>query len=96
MARNRYVALYMDETVLVSRVRCTCGLETSTRSFKKKKKQKKKNETTVISRESQIQKWHSTGPRHFFPSFSLSSSCSQIEGFVAINEQNIFLFHTNF
>lgn len=92
MARNRYVALYMDETVLVSRVRCTCGLETSTYSFKKKNKK----ETTVIGRESQIKKEHSTGPRHFFPSFSLFSSCSKIEGFVTINEQNIFLSHTNF
>lgn len=95
MARNRYVALYMDETVLVSRVRCTCGLETSTYSFKKKNKNNKK-ETTVIGRESQIKKEHSISPRHFFPSFSLSSSCSKIEGFVAIHEQNIFLSHMNF
>ena len=72
MARNRYVALYMDETVLVSRVRCTCGLETSTDSLKKKKKkkQKKKNETTVIGRESQIKKEHS---------ISLSSSFHKLK-----------------
>ena len=70
MARNRYVALYMDETVLVSRVRCTCGLETSTDSLKKKKKQKKKNEITVIGRESQIKKEHS---------ISLSSSFHKLK-----------------